>query len=99
MKADRNYFLCNRDGCEEGKPCKVCRGEAELNDDPRTVREFVEEMLLAGRCDEMILAVATACRWNSYIQEIKEILKQFSGILKKEVSNHTKSTIIDTDTN
>ena len=50
----------------------------------RTVRAFVEDMLTDGRTAKQILVVAKNTRWNSKIEEVKEVLKSFSGILKKE---------------
>ena len=86
MKADREYFFCDTKGCGDPNPCKNCQVEAELNDDPRTVREFVEDLLSEGRTPLMIRGVAESCRWDRYLEEINEIIKEISGKLRKKYS-------------
>jgi len=49
----------------------------------RTVREFTEDCLSDGRTPEEILIVAGNTRWKSDMEEIKAIIKSFSGKLKK----------------
>ena len=83
IKADREYFFCDNKECGDPDPCKECRAEAELNDDPRTVREFVEDMLSEGRSPLMIRGVAESCRWERYMEEINEIIQEISVKFKK----------------
>ena len=52
--------------------------------EPRTVRAFVEDLLTDGRTAEHILTVAINTHWATRIEEVKETLKEFSGILKKD---------------
>ena len=94
IEADRKSFLCDQKGCGDPDPCKDCQEEAELNDDPRTLQEFVEDMMSAGRRPLYIVGVAEACRWNKQIPEIKEIIQEFSKKFKKEYHIIEKSTII-----
>jgi len=49
----------------------------------RTVREFVEDLLSDGIEPKQILAVARSTRWKSDIEEVKEIIKSFSKKFKK----------------
>ena len=53
------------------------------NQNIRTVREFVEDLLSDGIEPKQILAVARSTRWKSDIEEIKEIIKSFSKKFKK----------------
>ncbi len=55
---------------------KAGPGPAAL-DDPRTVREFVEDMIGAGRRHLGIRAVAQSCRWEHHMPAINAILKEF----------------------
>ena len=86
IEADREYFFCDRKGCGDPDPCEDCQKEAVLNDDPRTVREFVEDMLSEGRSPLMIRGVAQSCRWDRYLDEINEVIKEISGKFKKKYS-------------
>lgn len=49
----------------------------------RTVQEFVEDLLSDGKTPRHIIMVAKNTRWKSDIEEIIEIIKSFSGKLKK----------------
>ena len=49
----------------------------------RTAREFVEDLITDGRTARQILAVAQSTRWNQCIEEVKEIVTEFSKMLKK----------------
>lgn len=46
-------------------------------DDPRTVRDFVEDMISAGRRHLAIRGVAQSCRWQHHMPAIDAILKEF----------------------
>ena len=47
-------------------------------DDPRTVRDFVEDMISAGRPPLAVRAVALSCRWEHHIPAINAVLEEFS---------------------
>ena len=94
IESDRKYYFCDQKGCEEGNPCKDCEEAAAVTDDPRTVREYVEDMLSGGRRPSAIIWVAMSCRWDSDIPEIKEIIQECSKKFKKEYHIIEKSTII-----
>jgi hypothetical protein len=47
-------------------------------DDPRTVREFVEDMIRAGRPPLAVRAVALSCRWKHHMPAINAVLEEFS---------------------
>jgi len=49
----------------------------------RTVREFVEDLLSDGRTSSEILTIAKNTRWKLDVEEIKEVIRSFSKILKK----------------
>ena len=49
----------------------------------RTVREFVEDLLSDGRTSSEILTIAKNTRWKLAMEEIKEVIRSFSKILKK----------------
>lgn len=53
------------------------------NDNTRTIRDFVEDLLSEGRTPIMIRAVAESCRWSNNLQEINDIIKEISGKFKK----------------
>jgi hypothetical protein len=48
-----------------------------MQDEKRTVRDYVEDMLSDGKTKERILIVAQNTHWQTNIEEIKEILKEF----------------------
>ena len=53
------------------------------NNNTRTVRDFVEDLLSEGRTPLMIRAVAESCRWAGHLQEINEAIKEISTKFKK----------------
>jgi len=50
----------------------------------RTVQEFVEDLLSDGREPKEILVVAANTYWKLDIEEIRKIIKSFSGKFKKD---------------
>ncbi len=65
----------------------------------RTVQEFVEDLLSDGVLPKDILAVARCTRWESKIEEVKEILESFSKKLKKrfQKSDGNDDNIVEED--
>ncbi len=55
------------------------------NNNIRTIRDFVEDLLSAGRTPIMIRAVAESCRWGNHLEVINEIIQEISGKFKKSV--------------
>ncbi len=53
------------------------------NDNIRTIRDFVEDMLSEGRTPLMIRAIAESCRWAGHLEEINEAIQEISGKFKK----------------
>lgn len=60
-----------------GKEILIAGPGSGATDDPRTARDFVEDMIKAGRRHLAILAVAQSCRWDQHLPTIKAILKEF----------------------
>ncbi len=55
------------------------------NNNPRTIRDFVEDLLSEGRTPIMIRAVAESCRWAGHLQEINDAIKEISIKFKKYI--------------
>ncbi len=55
------------------------------NDNIRTIRDFVEDLLSMGRTPLMIRAVAESCRWGNHLEAINEIIQEISGKFKKSI--------------
>ncbi len=53
------------------------------NDNIRTIRDFVEDLLSEGRTPIMIQAVAESCRWAGHLDAINELIKEISVKFKK----------------
>ncbi len=53
------------------------------NNNIRTIRDFVEDLLSEGRTPIMIQAVAESCRWAGHLDEINELIKEISVKFKK----------------
>ena len=53
------------------------------NNNPRTIRDFVEDLLSEGRTPLMIRAVAESCRWANHLEDINEIIQEISGKSKE----------------
>ncbi len=53
------------------------------NNNIRTIRDFVEDLLSEGRTPLMIRAVAESCQWAGHLEEINETIQEISGKFKK----------------
>jgi len=49
----------------------------------RTLQSFVEDMLSDGKTANHIIITAKNTRWKSRIDEVKQEIQKFSGILEK----------------
>ncbi len=56
------------------------------NDNIRTLRDFVEDLLSESRTPKMIRAVAESCRWAGHLEEINDLIQEISVKLKKMYS-------------
>lgn len=56
--------------------------EIPQTNEPRSARDFVEDMISDGRTPKEIMAVAQSCRWKHHLPTIKDVLEEFSKKLK-----------------
>ena len=65
-----------------GKEILIAGPGSGALDDPRTVREFVEDMISAGRPPLSVRAIAESCRWKHHLPAINAVLEEFSEKIK-----------------
>ncbi len=52
--------------------------EIPQTNEPRSARDFVEDMISDGRTPKEVMAVAQSCRWKHHLPAIKDVLEEFS---------------------
>lgn len=54
-----------------------------MDNNVRTVRDFVEDLVTDKRTAEHIITVARLTRWNTRLEEVKEVLRSLPKFIKK----------------
>jgi len=56
-----------------------------MNEELRTVRDFVEDLLTDGRSAKHIIIVARNSYWKTRVDEVKQAILNFSGKIPKKI--------------
>ena len=109
MENKKEPKSCFGNPVQESDRCNKCEllnecvdklwNESGKKQNVRTVQEFVEDLLSNGRTAKQILAVAENTRWESKIEEVKEVIKSFSKKFKKrfQIIDENGDNIVNKD--